>query len=600
MALGALKRFGRRLLQPFQKSLRYKLMLLMVAIAVLPLSMVTLFATRTTKHSLSEEVVRSNEARMEWSARYFDEKFEQLQSVVYSLLLDKNLFPNVNGGFVREASGPDEMDAYTSARLWSLYSANNKNIAQISLYLKSRQRIYTVDRDASRSTDALVTASADWEAISRKRESYDKLINSGSGIFTIVRSMNKFENREVLGGVTIDVRWSMMRSVLDMVHSEPNSEVLILDAEGNEMYNPYGQRFSVDPEIVRKAIEHPDMPGNLALKKGFLFFQPTLSGRLWIVKFIPIEYVTQSASSTMNFSLVTAVIFIILAIAVSILTAYFMTKPIIRLTKSMKALEIQNFDVGLRRLRTDEIGTLERRFNSMLARIKELIQTEYKAKIEKRTAQVKAMQAQVNPHFLHNALQSIGGIALSRNVPEIYEHVRAISDLFRYAIRMQADLVTVADEMEHVRNYLQIQKLRFQQMVDVHLDVDEACLGCAIPKFSLQPIVENCFIHGLEGKMDTWSIVIRAEMVLDEVEISIADNGVGIASDRLDRLRRQLGLAVEMREESDSLGMGNVNARIKLMFGDAYGLYVDSAEGAGTTVKLVIPSEGKRMEEESA
>ncbi|MBB6671548.1 sensor histidine kinase [Cohnella nanjingensis] len=600
MALNALKRICRRLLQPFQKSLRYKLMLLMVVIAVLPLSMVTLFATRTTKHSLSEEVVRSNESRMEWSARYFDEKFEQLQAVTYSLLLDKNLFPNVNGSVNDEVSSPQELDAYTTARLWSLYNANNKNIAQISLYLKSKQRVYTADKDASRTTDNLLTHAADWNAISRKRESVDKLTSNRPGTFTIVRSMNRFENREVLGGVTIDVRWSMMRSVMDMVHSEPNSQVLILDSQGNEMYNPYGQKFTVDPEIVRNAIAHPTMPGNLELKKGFLFYQPTLSGRLWIVKFIPIEYVTQGASSTMNFSLVTALIFIILAIVISIVTAYFTTKPIIRLTKSMKALEIQNFDVGLQRIRTDEIGTLERRFNSMLARIRELIQTEYKAKIEKRTAQVKAMQAQVNPHFLHNALQSIGGIALSRNVPEIYEHVRAISDLFRYAIRMQADLVTVADEMEHVRNYLQIQKLRFQQMIEVHLDVDEDCLHCAIPKFSLQPIVENCFIHGLEGKMETWSIVIRAEKVLDEVEITIADNGVGIAGDRLERIRKQLGLAVEMRSEGDSMGMGNVNARLKLMFGESYGLYVDSAEGTGTTVKLLIPAEGMPSEEESA
>jgi two-component system sensor histidine kinase YesM len=263
----------------------------------------------------------------------------------------------------------------------------------------------------------------------------------------------------------------------------------------------------------------------------------------------------------------------------------------------MKAVEIQNFDVGLLELRSDEIGTLERRFNSMLGKIRELIQIEYKAKIEKRTAQVKAMQAQINPHFLHNALQSIGGFALSRNVPEINEHVRAISDLFRYAIRMKSDLVKLADELEHVDNYLRIQKLRFQNMINVHLDVDDDCLACRLPKFSLQPLVENCFIHGLEGKMEQWVITIRAERVLDEIEISIADNGVGIDEERLKEIRRGLDQETEDPERGDSMGMNNVNTRIKLLFGEEYGLFVSSVQGEGTTVKLLIPALERSNEE---
>ncbi|GMK43145.1 hypothetical protein PghCCS26_02720 [Paenibacillus glycanilyticus] len=309
------------------------------------------------------------------------------------------------------------------------------------------------------------------------------------------------------------------------------------------------------------------------------------------MKFIPIEYVTEGASSTLNFSLITALAFAIVAIAASVLIAYMTTRPIIRLTQSMKAVEIQNFEVDIREPRSDEIGTLERRFNSMLSRIKELIQTEYKATIEKRTAQVKAMQAQINPHFLHNALQAIGGIALSRNVPEINDHVRAISDLFRYTIRMKSDLVTIADELEHARNYLQIQKLRFQSMIEIRIDADEECLGCRIPKFSLQPIVENCFFHGLEGKMDAWTISIRVEKVLDEIEIDIADNGMGIEEARLAEIRRQLSQPADGQENGEGMGISNVNARIKLLFGDEYGLFISSEWNAGTTVKLLIPAQ---------
>ncbi|WP_219835430.1 sensor histidine kinase [Paenibacillus sp. R14(2021)] len=589
MAFTMAEKALRAIVRPFQKSLRYKLMLMMVLIAVLPLSMVTLFATKTTKHSLTAEVVRSNESRMEWAAKYFDEKFDQLQAVTYSLLLDSTLFPNANGGAALSAGSSSFVKQYTIDKLKSLYSANNRNLVQVSLYLKSQNRLYVVDKDAGISTDQLQTPHVDWGMLGATHQSVSWLFNNQQNTFSIVRSMNRFSDRDVLGGVTLEVRWKMMKSVLDMVRSESNSEVYLADAAGNIMYNPYTPHTLTDKEMLKEVIAGPAGAGYTESKNGFLFYQPTVSGQLWIVKFIPIQYVTKGASSTLNFSLFTAIAFAIVAIAVSVLIAYFTTKPIIRLTKSMKAVEIQNFDVGLREPGSDEIGTLERRFNSMLSRIKELIQTEYKAKIEKRTAQVKAMQAQINPHFLHNALQAIGGIALSRNVPEINDHVRAISDLFRYTIRMKADLVLVADELEHVNNYLQIQKLRFQDMITFTIDVDEDCLACRIPKFSLQPIVENCFMHGLEGKMDAWTIAIRVEKVLDEIEIDIADNGSGIKEERLIEIRRQLGAATDGLENGDGMGMSNVNARIKLLFGDEYGLFISSEEHAGTTVKLLIP-----------
>lgn len=590
MILKVARKAAQWMLQPFRTSLRYRLMLLMVAIAVIPLSLVTMFAARTTRETLSSEVIRSNEARMEWAAKYFDEKFDQLQAVSYSLLLDQNLFPD------KEDSGAASdnayvTDAYVKDKLRALYGANNKNIAQITLYLHSRSRLFIVDKDAVRTTAELRQADIDWGEMGARLESVNNISNGSHNTFTLIRSMNRFENRAVLGGVSLDVRWSMMSSVLDMVHSEAASEVFILDNTGNILFNPYNRQSTPSSEILSQVISNPSFPGYTQLKDGILFYQPAVSGRLWIVKFIPISYVTSGADSTLQFSFYTAVLFSGIAIILSILTAYFTTKPIIRLTRSMKAMEVHNFDVGLSKIRSDEIGTLERRFNSMLIRIKELIQIEYKSKIEKRTAQLKAMQAQINPHFLYNALQSIGGIALSRNVPEIYEHVRAISELFRYTVRMKADLVAVSDELEHVGNYLHIQKLRFRDMLEVQFDVEKECLSCPIPKFSLQPIVENCFIHGLEGKADTWSVTIRARKILDEIEISIEDNGIGIGTGRLSEIRQKLKFEPDDELQSGGgLGMSNVHARIKLNFGDQYGLFVSSEQGAGTTVQMIIPA----------
>jgi two-component system sensor histidine kinase YesM len=590
---GFLKRFLGVVLAPFRKSMRYKLMIILVLITVMPLTFVTLYAIETTKQSVSTEIIRSNESRMNWAARYFNEKFDQLQAITYSLVLDNMLFPESNNTLAANESNREASNTNINEKLKSLYLANNNNISQITLYIKAKQRLFIMDKDAFSTTDRLNTFYVDWKSMDRLHNSFNRIINSNNNnSFILLRSMNRFENREVIGGVSLNVRWKMMNSALDMIHSEAKSQVFILDDQAKILYNPYSdqQHLTFDSSVLQSLIAHPTDSGYMQLKEGYLFFQPVVSSNLWIIKMIPMSYITDGAASTLNFSFITALIFIILAIIASITIAYFTTKPIIRLANSMKAVEYQNFDVGVSEIRSDEIGTLERRFNSMLQRIKELIQIEYKSKMEKRTAQLKVLQAQINPHFLYNALQSIGGVALSKKVPEIYEHVRAISDLFRYTVKMKDDLVTISDEIEHVNNYLHIQKLRFQSMLQIHVDMDVECKDCLIPKFSLQPIVENCFVHGLEKKMGNWSITVYVQKVLDEIEFTIEDNGVGMDEKGVEEINRRLyHTSEDQYSKSDSIGLKNVDSRIKLTFGEGYGLFLTGSIEKGTTVKLIIP-----------
>jgi two-component system sensor histidine kinase YesM len=599
---GLLKRSFGVFLAPFRKSMRYKLMLLLVVITVLPLTFVTLYAIENNKQSVSAEIIRSNESRMDLAAKYFDEKFEQLQAITYSLVLDNMLFPTANdSAMAANQNNLEVSDTYINEKLKSIYLANNNIISQITLYIKSKQRLFIMDKDAFTTTNQLTNLSVDWKSMDEVHESFNKIINSNSSEFTLLRSMNRFETREVLGGVALNVRWKMMNSVLDMIHSETKSQVFILDDQAKILYNPYSnqQDLALDDSLLQSVVSHPTDSGYIQLKEGYLFFQPVVSSNLWIIKMIPMSYITEGAASTLNFSFITALIFIVLAIIASITIAYLTTKPIIRLANSMKAVEYQNFDVGVSGIRSDEIGILERRFNSMLQRIKELIQFEYKSKMEKRTAQLKVLQAQINPHFLYNALQSIGGVALSKEVPEIYEHVRAISDLFRYTVKMKDDLVTISAEIEHINNYLHIQKLRFQGNLEIHIEMVYECTGFLIPKFSLQPIVENCFVHGLEQKMGVWLIAVSVQKVLDEIEITIEDNGIGMDEKRLEEINQHLYYTTDDQFGlSDSIGLKNVDSRIKLTFGEGYGLFVTGSKENGTTVKLIIPELLKDNEEE--
>lgn len=259
---------------------------------------------KTTKQSLSLEIIRSNESRMDWAAKYFDEKFSQLHSVAYSLLMDNNLFPNATGETMNTSNGLDTGKLYIDEKLRSLYVANNTNIASISLYLNAKQRMYIVDKDAVRSTDQMLNLALEGGESANNHQTVNKIVKSTHNNFKLVRSMNRFEDHEILGGVFIEARWNMMDNVINMIHSEPNSQVLVLDAQGNIMYNPYPVQTMINQEMLDKAIHSPMEPGFIESKQGILFYQPVVSAELWIVKFIPISYVNEGASNTLSFSFI--------------------------------------------------------------------------------------------------------------------------------------------------------------------------------------------------------------------------------------------------------------------------------------------------------
>lgn len=144
-----------------------------------------------------------------------------------------------------------------------------------------------------------------------------------------------------------------------------------------------------------------------------------------------------------------------------------------------------------------------------------------------------ALQAQINPHFLYNTLQLVGGMAVSHNVREIYTIINALSDMFRYITRKQGDLVLIDQEIEHIKNYLYIQNHRFEGKVETNIYVEEGTGHLSIPMLSIQPIVENAFNHGFEKKLGVWKLSIEVQKVFDDIEITIQDNGLGIPKEKL-------------------------------------------------------------------
>jgi len=217
--------------------------------------------------------------------------------------------------------------------------------------------------------------------------------------------------------------------------------------------------------------------------------------------------------------------------------------------------------------------------------------------LNKRQAQYLALQNQINPHFLYNTLESIRGEALIAGLDSVADMTEALAKFFRYTITNIENLVTVQDELDNCETYFLIQKYRFGDRLQLHIDYDAEdwadIMNCKIPKLTLQPILENSIIHGTELKVETGNLRIQFERTQDRLLIRISDDGVGMDEETLTRLNRKLGRdgdeLIRGEERRGGIALANVNSRIHLIFGEEYGLHVYSVPQKGTDVEITIP-----------
>jgi sensor histidine kinase YesM len=212
---------------------------------------------------------------------------------------------------------------------------------------------------------------------------------------------------------------------------------------------------------------------------------------------------------------------------------------------------------------------------------------QYSAKLLLKQAEYKALQAQVNPHFLYNTLETMSSVAAAQKCHTVSTLCQAMSNIFRYSMDMQDPLSTVGAEIVHLKNYMYVMNVRTQNGIELVIDIDQGLLGEKIPRLSLQPLVENAISHGLTNKRGPKKIEIAGTAQNGDMVLSISDNGVGMDAETVNRRLRDEG--AESFGKSRSIGLANINARIRLLFGEAYGVSVQSLPQKGSTVTLRVP-----------
>jgi len=274
-----------------------------------------------------------------------------------------------------------------------------------------------------------------------------------------------------------------------------------------------------------------------------------------------------------------------------------LTRPIDDLIARMRLAERGNFEeasllsIDTASVPRDEVGLLHRSFRIMIERINTLITENFKSRLLVKETEFKALQAQINPHFLYNTLESINWMAKINRQPQISQMVEALGFLLRNSISLGDPLIPLREELGLVESYVTIQKYRFEERLEFETDIPEALFGRTIPKLTLQPLLENAVNYAVEPSMSPCRIVIRARESSAEglLLLTVEDSGPGMDPRMLERLR-----SGEARGQGRGIGLLNIDERIKIAFGEAYGVRVESEPGQGTRVTLALPAEDAR------
>jgi two-component system sensor histidine kinase YesM len=410
--------------------------------------------------------------------------------------------------------------------------------------------------------------------------------------FSVVRRMNYYITQNRYEKVLkIEMKTSSIQQIFQNLNLQGN--IYLINNQGKVQY-------TTDPGIDWKmespdfqSIEFPSDSIQFETKYQYISF---LEG--WrIVGTISEEEVLREVHKSRDFVIVLASINIILPTLIILWITRSLNVRLVRILRHMKKVKNQNFDtIKKGESDEDEIGQLTGEFNRMTLQVKSLIDDVYVADIQKKTlelerrqAQLNALQSQINPHFLFNALETIRMRSVVKNETETAKIIHNMAKIFRTSLTWSKDRVTVSEEMEFIVCFLEIQKYRFEDRLNYHLNIDPSARLCVVPKMMFLPFVENASIHGIEPLKSGGRIDVHIEREEDDLVFAIRDNGIGMDEEKV----KQFYLYLESEEEiGERIGVQNVIYRLKLIYGDRFQLLIESAPMQGTFINLRIPVDG--------
>lgn len=417
----------------------------------------------------------------------------------------------------------------------------------------------------------------------------DILKNSTAEVITVTKIIDYY-----VGGLkssailVIDINTSSIVQLTETTNLGEGGHIVILNDDDSLIYSDLENCQTNQCESL--AIARDIFRGQSVTINGLSMYvnANTLQDTRWVLAtFINTELIEQTGRQNLIILVIITISTLVVTLVVTSLIANGISKPINRLKDHMQLIESGDFYQSIEISGQKEVIVLAHSFNAMIEEIRSLMEKVLTEQKEKRKTEFQALQNQINPHFLYNTLDSIVYLSENKLNDKVVEMVVALSKFFRISISRGENIIPLKEEIEHARNYLLIQKIRYNEKFDFKFEVQDEVLAYKVVKLSLQPLIENAIYHGINTEYNSGMITIRAFLKDDKLILEVEDDGYGIPDEEIEELYQ----SIKYGELSKSVGLRNVYQRLKIYYGEAFDFIIESELDEKTIFRLSIPQE---------
>lgn len=567
-------------------SLRSKLFAVFCIVSILPLLFFVNYSYVTTKRELTAQVYTNMIATTDQINANLETKLDSYSKISASIYLDSTLRLLLTKDYT---DSTDYLESYIYFNnVLNNVLAANPDIRAASIY--TNNTTFPADSVFIKRIDDEARATRWYEAINHTYGNVTYSVSSNpttpEPIFTMARLLNNNSLNYPYGILTFNISEAEIYRL--MAKEDKQKDIYIVDENGTILSN---QNKSLLNQNITQLI-----PGTFGEsksgsfdsvyngEKSFVVYNTIQNG--WkTISVIPYKSFITNAQNASKRILFIALGSMAISILLIYITARFFTKRIESLLQVIRRIEREDFNVNMRFMGHDEIGQLSFAFQKMSSRLKELINEVYKKEISKKEAEMNMLQAQINPHFLYNTLASISALAIKHQDNTINEMVSHLAKFYRISLNKGKMILPISEEIKLTKYYIAIQQNRFEGLLRLHYVIDESVLVYQTVKLALQPFVENAINHAIWDDELGINIIIKAYKDDRDIYLEVIDDGMGMRPETMER-------ALNKPDNVSGYGITNVDQRIKLAFGDEYGVSLYSKFGVGTKAQIRIPLHG--------
>jgi len=410
--------------------------------------------------------------------------------------------------------------------------------------------------------------------------------DTGVSYYRAIMDFNKL-GRDI-GIETFHINEQVLYNFYKNINSIPGSQVYLVDATGRVLSSTERTRIGDDQDVYdyfkeAQRMKNGFFPTKLDGNKSVVLFY-TLEETNWmIIQTIPESSINVLQTTVNNILMIVIVLCLIFGVLFSLVLRIYFIKPLGKIREQMAKMKSGNFNIVLDTNSQDEIGEISQGFVRIGLRIKEMINDVYITKIKQREAELTALESQINPHFLYNTLDSIRWLAIKEKSYDVSDQIEALAEIFRHVLNKGEPFVTIGQEIDFLMNYMFVQKRKYGQRITLIINADPQLQKHKVPKLILQPLIENSIIHGLEQVVQGGTIEVNIEKLDEDIRFVVKDNGAGFDERKIREMMRS------PEHLNHVFALKNIDERIKLNYGDRYGLSFTSTINVGTRVEVRIP-----------